>query len=246
MDPGGGLTAAMPCALSDDDEAVFAVAAEAYWFAYPRFVFRLAILAVKIVTPFLARLVGRPLSAFHTHPVHIPVTDRGCFGPHITVLLAGAILIIYLLACKPSEVAVRGVCSVVCVRWNAFFAEGQAQSRESGLPPAFIGLRRTRLMILKGRIHMEDTGGHNLERLENRIRELSGHVSSMSTTDDFDELLVIIHRPGWTTPAEMLLVAGLVDAMHAHAQAFATLRQALINGSRAVGVAASEELGAEA
>lgn len=92
---------------------------------------------------------------------------------------------------------------------------------------------------------MENTGGHDLAHLENRIKELSGHVSAMSTTDDFDELLVIIHRPGWTTPAEMLLVAGLVDAMHEHAHAFATLRQALVNGSRAVGVATPQESGAE-
>lgn len=93
---------------------------------------------------------------------------------------------------------------------------------------------------------MENAGGHDLTRLEGRIKELSGHMSKMSSTDDFDELLVIIHRPGWTTPAELLLVAGLVDAMHEHAQAFATLRQALIHGSRAVGVAVQEESAAEA
>lgn len=93
---------------------------------------------------------------------------------------------------------------------------------------------------------MSTADGHDLVRLEERIKELRGHMSRMSITEDLDELLNIIHRPGWTTPAEMLLVAGLVDAMHEHAQAFATLRQTLVNGSRAVVVAAQQESDVEA
>jgi hypothetical protein len=48
------------------------------------------------------------------------------------------------------------------------------------------------------------------------------------------ELLQIIHRPGWTTPAEMLLVYGYLDAISAHAKLIANLNESLLAGARAV------------
>jgi len=82
---------------------------------------------------------------------------------------------------------------------------------------------------------VENHGEYNLAHLETRIRDLHAQFTRISSADDFDELLNLIHRPGWTTPAEMLMVLGLVDAMHDHLQTLTTLRQALMNGSRAVG-----------
>jgi hypothetical protein len=60
-------------------------------------------------------------------------------------------------------------------------------------------------------------------------------MAQVADSADFEELISIIHRPGWTTVAEALLVAGVVEAMHAHTQALAGLKQALLAGSRAVG-----------
>ena len=91
---------------------------------------------------------------------------------------------------------------------------------------------------------VENQGEDDLVHLETRIKDLHTQLTQMSATDDVDELLALIHRPGWTTPAEWRMALGLVDAMHDHLQTLATLRQALMNGSRAVGVVAQEASGA--
>ncbi|HLG65578.1 MAG TPA: hypothetical protein VKY19_26900 [Ktedonosporobacter sp.] len=75
---------------------------------------------------------------------------------------------------------------------------------------------------------------HNIAHLEARMKELRTLLATMGDTTDFDELIVIIHRPGWTTIAEHLLVDGLVDAIQEHAKALTHLRQTLLHGSRAV------------
>jgi hypothetical protein len=51
---------------------------------------------------------------------------------------------------------------------------------------------------------------------------------------EFMELLQIIHRPGWTTVAEGLLVTGMIDAMYAYTQTLARLKHVLVTGSRVV------------
>jgi hypothetical protein len=51
------------------------------------------------------------------------------------------------------------------------------------------------------------------------------------------DLISIIHRPGWTTPAEFMLVSGLVDAMTAHTKVIAGLQQTLLGGAAAIGAA---------
>jgi hypothetical protein len=81
---------------------------------------------------------------------------------------------------------------------------------------------------------MEHRSEHNMAHLEARIKELSTQLATIANTQDLEEMIFIIHKPGWTTPAEYLLVSGLVDAMHEHTNALASLRQTLINGSRAV------------
>ena len=83
-------------------------------------------------------------------------------------------------------------------------------------------------------------GEHNIAHLETRLKELSEHLETMGDTSDLEEMIFIIHRPGWTTPAEYLLVSGIVDAMQEHAKSLATLRQSLIAGSRAIGEQADE------
>jgi hypothetical protein len=81
---------------------------------------------------------------------------------------------------------------------------------------------------------MEHRSEHNLEYLETRIKELRLQLATMADTQDLEEMISIIHKPGWTTPAEYVLVSGLVDVMHDHAKALASLRQTLLNGGRAV------------
>jgi hypothetical protein len=83
-------------------------------------------------------------------------------------------------------------------------------------------------------------GEHNIAHLETRIMELGEQLGTMSDTSDLKEMIILIHHPGWTTPAEYLLVSGIVDAMQGHAKALTTLRQALITGGRVIGEQADE------
>ena len=77
---------------------------------------------------------------------------------------------------------------------------------------------------------------HDLPHLERRLFELKDIFTKMSDNSDLDELLKIIHRPGWTTPAEFTLVNSVVDSLHAQARNVATLRIALVTGSKQVGI----------
>ena len=91
---------------------------------------------------------------------------------------------------------------------------------------------------------------HDLAALEGRIKELqqvmgelskpapSGLKASAAGGDDFAELFTVIHRPGWTSVAELMLVTGLVDAMTLHAKTLSAMKQSLMAGARAVGVQA--------
>ena len=75
---------------------------------------------------------------------------------------------------------------------------------------------------------------HDVTHLETQIKQLGRCFSSLADDRDFQELITIIHRPGWTTVAEHLLVTGVVDSMLAQAKTLVGLKQALLNGSRAV------------
>jgi len=75
---------------------------------------------------------------------------------------------------------------------------------------------------------------HDVTNLETRIKELTKTLTQLTTEQDFQELIQIIHRPGWTTPAEFAFATGIVDTMLAQAKALTNLKQALLAGSREV------------
>ncbi|PSB28667.1 hypothetical protein [Stenomitos frigidus] len=74
-----------------------------------------------------------------------------------------------------------------------------------------------------------------LTKLEGRIKELSQGLKQLSDDDELTELIKIIHQPGWTTPAELLFVSGLVDALMMKTKTLRNLKHTLISGSRLVG-----------
>jgi len=76
---------------------------------------------------------------------------------------------------------------------------------------------------------------HALSTLETGIDRLQKGFEGLRDDDGFAELLRIIHRPGWTTPAELELVTGLVEIMDSHVKALTRMRELLIRGSREVG-----------
>jgi hypothetical protein len=74
----------------------------------------------------------------------------------------------------------------------------------------------------------------HLTRLETQVKELDHSLANLTNDKDFQEFLKIIHRPGWTTPAEQAFVTGIVDSMLAQTKALTGLKQALMTGSREV------------
>lgn len=76
---------------------------------------------------------------------------------------------------------------------------------------------------------------HDVARLEAQVKEMSHSLKQLADGKEFEEFVLLIHRPGWTTPAEFMLVSGVVDSMLAQTKSLASLKQALLVGSRQVG-----------
>jgi hypothetical protein len=83
--------------------------------------------------------------------------------------------------------------------------------------------------------NMEGQHKHDIGRLGEQLRALSDQLSDLGDNSDFDELLLIIHSPSWTTVAEFTLVSSIVESMMVQAEALSGLKEALITGSRLVG-----------
>jgi hypothetical protein len=76
---------------------------------------------------------------------------------------------------------------------------------------------------------------HDLQHLEKKLFEFKEISARFADNSDIDELLKIIHHPGWTTPAEFALVFSLVESLHTQVRNVISLRSALLTGSKQVG-----------
>lgn len=76
---------------------------------------------------------------------------------------------------------------------------------------------------------------HDLAALERHVHRARDCFAKLGSTGDMEELIQIIKRPGWTTPAEFLMVQSSLEALTAHGEALLNMRQQLVNASRAVG-----------
>lgn len=74
----------------------------------------------------------------------------------------------------------------------------------------------------------------NKERLEKQISALSDALANLNSADDLRKLILLIRKPGWTTPAEFTFAAGLVDSMLAQTKVLNQMKDALLKGSDAV------------
>ena len=77
---------------------------------------------------------------------------------------------------------------------------------------------------------------HDIKGLEKKVTSISKALANLNSEDDFRKLILEWRRPGWTTPAEFLLVSTILDSMAAQVGALAELKSGLIKGSKAVGV----------
>ena len=68
---------------------------------------------------------------------------------------------------------------------------------------------------MPGKSKPSDTmlGKHDLSRLEHHLETLDLRVRELASLGLTKELLLIIHGPGWTTPAELFLVSNAVESL---------------------------------
>lgn len=76
---------------------------------------------------------------------------------------------------------------------------------------------------------------HELSQLEAHIQALKSTHAILADSATTDELWRIIHQPGWTTPAERLLVTSSLEYVIAQAKLLNTLQQNLLAGAKVVG-----------
>jgi long-subunit acyl-CoA synthetase (AMP-forming) len=82
---------------------------------------------------------------------------------------------------------------------------------------------------------MANGHGIDVEKLSKKVTDLSTALAHLGNKDDFHKLILILKRPGWTTPAEFILASAVVDVMLAQTHALTTLKGELLRGSEAVG-----------
>ncbi len=106
------------------------------------------------------------------------------------------------------------------------------------LPDAYLSIRHS----VRGEALMSDNkyldvvrSNEHLEMLEEKIITLSEAYFRLSRGSAMPDMLNIIHRPGWTTPAEYVFVTTVLNAIDAHVSAIERLQMELLSAARLVG-----------
>ena len=77
---------------------------------------------------------------------------------------------------------------------------------------------------------------HDIKLLDRQITGLVDSLKHLTKVDDLEELRTkLIPRPGWTTPAEFMLVSAAVEALRTQVDTAALLKQKVLEASRTIG-----------
>ncbi|THF88669.1 hypothetical protein E7T09_05660 [Deinococcus sp. KSM4-11] len=76
---------------------------------------------------------------------------------------------------------------------------------------------------------------HDLKGLSKDVRALNARLRDVAASDHLEELMKLIPRPGWTTPAEFELVRGIVAQMALQVSALEQAQGMLLRGANLVG-----------
>lgn len=82
---------------------------------------------------------------------------------------------------------------------------------------------------------------HDIGRLETSIKELSDRLTVVAEQDDWIEIIRLTKTPGWTTPAEFLLVNTVVDTITLQVEVIDRLKGELLNANRQIAETAERE-----
>jgi hypothetical protein len=79
----------------------------------------------------------------------------------------------------------------------------------------------------------------SVAHIEQKLNALKKDVQHMSNANVYDQLLQIIHRPGWTTPAESRFFETTLEMISTQVQSLARAQQGLLEAAQAVGTQAA-------
>ena len=75
----------------------------------------------------------------------------------------------------------------------------------------------------------------HVQKFTQKLQAVRQAVASLPGDDFHQQLILVIHRPGWTTIAEGMFFEALADSILAQTQHLAQLHQQLMAASQAVG-----------
>jgi hypothetical protein len=81
----------------------------------------------------------------------------------------------------------------------------------------------------------------SIQQVARKLSALKTNLRSVAEDDVYDQLLQIIHRPGWTTPAEIAFFETVLNSVDAHTRLLSQLHKDLLRSSQLVEVKATVE-----
>jgi len=75
----------------------------------------------------------------------------------------------------------------------------------------------------------------DVQQLDKQIKDVVESLRKLAADQEWEELLSIIRRPGWTTPPEFRFASGLADVLAMQVKGLEETKHVLIEGSRMVG-----------
>ncbi len=81
---------------------------------------------------------------------------------------------------------------------------------------------------------MDDSDKGHLKKIETHAERIRAELRRLVETDPMAELIAHLRQPGWTTPAEFLLVLGALEAVRHQLRAVDQLSRAVLQGSREI------------
>jgi hypothetical protein len=81
----------------------------------------------------------------------------------------------------------------------------------------------------------------SIQQVTRKLSALKTNLRSVAEDDVYDQLLQIIHRPGWTTPAEIAFFETVLNSVDAHTRLLSQLHKDLLRSSQLVEAKATVE-----
>jgi hypothetical protein len=74
----------------------------------------------------------------------------------------------------------------------------------------------------------------DIAKLDKKISALSNVLAKLGKGTDLKDLILIIRKPGWTTPAELAFTTAMLDAVTAQAVQLDRLASAMVKAAKKV------------